>query len=111
MLVGSMIEHQFRDHAQAALVRLAEEDAEIVQRAVAGVDALVIGNVVAVVFPRRGVEGQQPDGVDPQVLKVIEFAGQAAEITDAVLVGVAKGADVELVDNGVFIPQRVCSSA
>ncbi len=111
MLVGSMIEHQFRDHAQAPLVRLAEEDAEIVQRAVAGVDALVIGNVVAVVFPRRGVEGQQPDGVDPQVLQVIELAGQAAEITDAVLVGVAKGADVELVDDGVFVPQRVCSSA
>ena len=51
MLVRGVIEHQFRDHAQPALVRLAEEGAEVVQRAVAGVDALVIGDVVAVVLP------------------------------------------------------------
>ncbi len=77
------------------------------ERAVAGVDVGVIGDVVAVVPQGRGVEGQQPDGGDAQVLEVVEPLGQAAEVADAVAVAVLEGADVDLVDDGVLVPEGI----
>ena len=48
-----------------ALVRLADELAELLAGAVAGVDAVVVGDVVPVVAQRRGVERQEPEAVTP----------------------------------------------
>ena len=48
--------------------------AKVAQRAVVGVDARVVGDVVAVVAQRRGVERQQPDGGDAEVVQVVELA-------------------------------------
>ena len=42
------------------------------------------GDVVAIVTPWRWVERQQPQGVDPQLRDVIEFADQARKIADSV---------------------------
>ena len=67
----------------------------------------VVGDVVAVVAQRRGTEGQQPDGGDAQVLQVVELLRQAAEIADAVGHAVEEGADVDFVDDGVFVPGDV----
>ena len=49
MLVGGVIEHQFGDNPQPAFVRLAQERAKIVERAVFRMDAVIIGDIVAVV--------------------------------------------------------------
>ena len=72
-----------------------------------GWTSVVVGDVVAVVAQRRGVEGQQPDRVDAERLHVVELLGQAAEVADAVAVGVGEGLDVQLVDDGVLVPERV----
>jgi hypothetical protein len=55
--------------------------------------AAVVGDVVAVVTPRRGAERQQPECVDAEIVDVIELRGEAAEIADAVVVAVEEGAD------------------
>src|SRR5207248_9529489 len=75
--------------------------------AVAGVDGRVVGDVVAVVAEGGGIEGQDPDGGDAKVGDVVEFLGEADEIADAVAVAVREGADVNFVEDGVLIPQRV----
>ena len=49
MLVGGVVDDELGDDAQAALVRLAHEAAEVAHRAVGRVDAAVVGDVVAVV--------------------------------------------------------------
>ena len=106
VLIRGVIEYQLGDHPQPALVRLAEEGAKIVQRSVFRVYAVIVGDVVAVVPPGRRIERQEPDRGDPEVLKIVEFAGQAAEIADPVVVRVVKRADVKLIDDGILVPKR-----
>ena len=77
---------------------------EIIQRAIGGVDAVIIGDIVAVILQRGGVDGQQPDAVHPQVLEVIQLLGQAGQVAVPIAVAVAKGAHVDFVKNRVFIP-------
>ncbi len=107
MLVGGVVDDQLDQHLHAALVRRVEERAEVVQGAVARVDADVVGDVVAVVAQRRGEERQQPEAGDAQVLQVVELLDQPAKVADAVVVGVVEGADVDLVDDRVLVPQRI----
>ncbi len=92
---------------QPALVGLAQEHPEIAERAVIRMDSLVVSDVVAVVLQRRGIERQQPQGADAQVLQIVELARQPAKIADAVGISVKESPDVKLVDDRVPVPQRI----
>ncbi|MNE29717.1 hypothetical protein D3C80_1232080 [compost metagenome] len=107
MLVGGVVDDQFGDHPQAALVRLGDKALHIGQGAVVRVHGLVLGDVVAIVAARRRVERQQPQGVDPKLGDVVELGDQAGKVTDAVVVGIEEGLDVYLVDDRVFVPQWI----
>jgi hypothetical protein len=50
---------------------------------------------------------KKPDGGNAEFLKVVEFLGETGEIANAVGIAVGEGADVELVDDGVFVPEIV----
>ena len=56
--------------------------------AVVGLDREEVGDVVAAVAQRRGVERQQPDAVDAEPLQVVELLDQPAEVARAVAVAV-----------------------
>ena len=60
MLIRGVIDHELGDDPQIAAVRLADKLLEVVHPPVGRVDVLVVGNVVAVVAQRRGIERQQP---------------------------------------------------
>ena len=107
MLIGGVVDDQFGDHLQAAAMRFVDELPKVLQRAVVGMYVGVVGNVVTVVAQWRRIERQQPDGVDAQLLDVIELLRQAGEVADAVAVGVVERLDVHLVDDGVFVPKRI----
>ena len=107
MLVRGVVQHHFDDDADSALVRGVQETLEIVQGAVAGMDRGVVGDVVAVVAQRRREKGHQPDGVDAQILQIIQLLREAAEVADAVAVAVVKRADVDLIDDRVLVPKRL----
>ncbi len=107
VLVAGVVDDQFGDNPQATLVRLGDEAPGIGHAAVVGVHGLVLGDVVAVVAPRRRIERQQPQGVDAQLGDVVQLADQAGEITDAIVVRVEERLDVQLVDDSVLVPQRV----
>ena len=94
-------------YAQASPFGFLDEAPEILHRPEIGIDVAIIGDVVAVIAAGRGIERQQPDRVDPEILDVIQLLDDAAEIADAVVVAVEKGADVQLVDDRVFVPVRV----
>ena len=106
MLVGSMIQHHFRQNPDAAVVGLLQEILEIPQRSVGGMDVVVVGDVVAIVAPGRGKERQQPDRCDAQILKVIELLGKAAKVAHPVLVAVEEGTNVDFIDD-----RRPCTTA
>ena len=84
---------------------------EVVECAVAGVDVDVVGDVVAVVAQGRGEEGQEPEARDAEILKVVEFGEQAGEVADAVGVRIHEGADVDLVDDRVLVPEWIGGAA
>ena len=107
VLVGGVVDHQVGDDAHAAAVGRVEEALEVRQRAVVGVDRAVVGDVVAVVAQGRGVERQEPEAVDAQVLEVVELLGEPGEVADAVAVAVVERADVQLVEDGVLVPERI----
>ena len=67
--------------------------------------ALEIGDVVAVVFQRRGEDRHQPEAGHAQVAQVVQFLGQAAQIAVAVAVAVVKAAHVDFVEDGILVPK------
>ena len=111
MRVGGVIEDQLGDDPQVAPMRLAHEGAELGARSVGGVDVAVVGDVVTIIAPGRGVERQQPHGVDAQILDVLELARETGEISAAVIVAVEECAHMHFVDDGVLEPQRIPARA
>ena len=107
-MVGRGVVHdQVDDHAHPALVRRLDEGAEVLDRAVVGVDPVEVCDVVAAVAEGRRIERQHPDAVDPEPLQVVELLLQAAEVAGAVVVAVEERARVDLVEDGRLEPVRV----
>ena len=80
---------------------------EIAERAVAGIDAVIVGNVVAVIALGGDLERHQPDGRDAQAVQIVQAAHQPLEIADAVSVRIHVGSDGEAIDHRVFVPKIV----
>ena len=96
---------EVHEQPQPALVGGRHERVEVGERAVGRVDVRVVGDVVAQVGQRRGVDRRQPQRVDAQPGEVVEPALDPAQVADAVAVGVLERARVDLVDDGVLPPQ------
>ena len=111
MLIGGVIDDQLDHHLHAALVGGIKKAAEVVERAVAGMDVDVIGDVVAVVPQRRREKRQQPEAGDAEILQIVELCDQPGKIADAVVVAVAEGLDMQLIDDRVLVPERIGRAA
>ena len=111
MLVRGMVDHELGDHPQLAALGLLHEAAEMLHGAEIGIDAAVVGDVVAVVAAGRGIERQQPQGGDPELLQIVELLGQPDEIADAVVVAVGERLDMQLIDDRVLEPELVVCRA
>ncbi len=107
MLVGGVVDHELGDDTQAPPLGFVHEAAEVAHVAELRVDIAVVGNVIAVVAPGAGIEGQQPQGGDAEVAQIVEPLGQAGEVADAVMVRVLERLDVQLVDDGVLEPEAI----
>ena len=107
MLGGGVVHDQVCDHAYCRAVRRIDERLDVLDRAVVRVHRVEIGDVVAAVAQRRGVERQQPDAVDAEPLQVVELLREPAEVARAVAVAVEEAADVDLIEDRPFEPQRV----
>ncbi len=108
--VRRVIDDELRDDLQPSRVSLVEEPANVLERAVLRMHALVMRDVIAVVAQRRFVEGQQPQAGDAEAFEVIELLHQAREITNAIAVRVEEGLDVQLVDDRVLVPERIADA-
>ena len=106
VLVGGVVDHEVHDQPHAALVDALDQLVDVGQRPEGRVDVLVVADVVAVVVLRRPVDRRQPDDVDAQVGDVVEVVDDAADVADAVAVGVGEAARVDLVDDR-GLPPRV----
>ena len=73
---------QVDHHPDAAVLALVHQLDEVAQAAEPRVDAVVVGDVVAVVPAGRGVDRVQPQGADPEPAEVVEPADQPVEVAD-----------------------------
>jgi len=111
VLIAGVVDDQLDHDLHVAGVGFVEELLEVGDGAVGGIDVGVVGDVVAVVAEWRGEEGENPEAGDAKILEVVELGDEALEVADAVGVGVGEGADVQLVDDRVFVPEWVGDAA
>lgn len=86
------------------------------------IGAHVVGDVVAVVLEGRGVDRQEPQAIDAQLVEVIELRGEPLDVAvsaafrhrtqlseggDVPSRAVAKGAHVDLVEHRFLVPQTL----
>ena len=107
MLVGRVVDDELGNDPQAALLGFLDEAAEILHRPEIGIDVAIIGDVIAVVAAGGGVERQQPQRGDAEILQISQFLGQPGKVADAVIVAVGEGLDVELIDDRILVPELV----
>jgi hypothetical protein len=107
VLVGRVVDHQLGDDLHAADVSRIDECAQIGHGAVIRMDPAVISDIIPVVAARRWIKGQQPDCIHAEICNVVDLLQGAAEVADAVTIGVEKRLDVQLVDRRVLVPQRI----
>ena len=92
------------DDLEPEAVGLGKQRVEVGQAAEERIDVAIVGHVVAEVLHRRGEERRQPDPVDAEAGDVVEAAGNARQIADAVAVRIAKAARVDLIDHRAAPP-------
>jgi hypothetical protein len=102
-----VVHHEVGDHADPALVGSLDERPEVLRGAVVRMDVVEVGDVVAAVAERRGIDRQQPDAVDPEPLEVVELVLEPAQVARAVVIRVEEAAHVDLVEDRALEPQRV----
>ena len=111
MLIGRVVHHELDHYLQPALVGRRKKLLKILDRAIAGMHVEIVGNVITVVAEWRREKGQQPKTCDTEVLEIVEFLNQPAKIADSITIAVSERAHVDLVDDGVFVPERIWGAA
>src|SRR5690348_3713039 len=69
-------------------------------------DVVVVGNVVTPIAVGRRMHWREPDRIDTKRLDVVELGDQAAKVAVPVAIAVAKGADIDLINDRAFPPRR-----
>jgi hypothetical protein len=105
VLIARVIDDELRDDANPPFVRRFHERLEIGKASVTRIDGGVVRDVVAVVAQRRGIERQQPQDVDAEILEVIQLLRQPGKVADPIAGAVKKRANVRLIDDAVFVPK------
>src|SRR5437764_1063407 len=107
VLVRGVVDDEVDEHPYAALLRAVSEFDKIANRAVARINAVIIGHVVAVIAMGRDLERHQPDGRDAETMQVVETAHQTLEVADAVGVGIHVGSNRQAIDHCILVPKVI----
>src|SRR5690606_8038817 len=99
------------DHLQSPAMCLVDETVEVVERPEHRVDADVIGDVVAEIRHRRGIDRRDPHGVDTEPAEVIEAGHDPRQVTDSVAVRILEGPRIHLIDDPALPPEITTGAA
>ena len=107
VLIGRMRQHLIYDDLQAQIMRLAKQGVKIRHGPEQGVDAAVVGHIIAHVPHRRGKNRRQPDRIDAQIGDIRQTAEDPRQIADAVTIAVLKRARIDLIGDTAAPPVRL----
>ena len=110
VFVGAVVDHQVHDEVYVPFFGLGQQLVEVGHGPEAGVDVIIVGNVVALVRHGRGIDRTEPDDVHAQLLQIVQLADDAAEVADAVSVGVAEALGINLIGHLAVPPFAFHSS-
>src|SRR5215472_13688550 len=94
VLIRSVVGDEIQNDADATMIGFGEQVIEITERAVHGVNVLVVRDVVAEIYLRGRETWGDPDRIDAEVLQVIELGSDAVEIADPIIVAVSEAARI-----------------
>src|SRR5581483_8789551 len=77
---------------------LLDQGIQILECAKNGIDITIVANVVAKVGHRRGVDGGEPENVNPKPAQIVESADNTRQIANPVPVAIHKTSWIYLVD-------------
>ena len=80
-----------------------QQSLEVLQRAVARIDILIIRYIIAIVHIRGPVNGIQPQHIHTQGLDVIQLLHNSPQIPDSIPVGIAEALGINLIHH-CFLP-------
>jgi len=106
MAVGAVVGHEIENELEAAPVRLFGQAVHVRERAEEGIDIGVVGDVIAEIGHRRGIDRRDPDRIDTEPDEMIEPRQDAGQIADAVAIRVLKGARIDLIEDPALPPDR-----
>jgi hypothetical protein len=102
-----MIEDQLCYDPQATPVSLLKKNPEVLQGPIVGVNVGIVRDVVAIILQWGRIKGKQPQSGDTEILKIIQLPCEPFEVSYTVAVSVGESPDVELINDGVLIPERI----
>ena len=108
VLVGAVIHHQVHKHPHTHAVGTFQYFLKSFQTAEIRVDVFVIGDIVAIVGVRGGIQRAEPDRIGAEALDVIQFLQHAVQVADTVAVSVTETARPDLVNDHIPIPLCSC---
>ena len=108
VLIGTVVHNQIHEHPHAHAVGAFQHFLKNVQITEIRVDVFVIGDVVAIIGVRGGIQRAEPDRVGAEAFDVIQFLQHTVQVADAVAVSVAETAWPDLVNDHIPIPLSSC---
>jgi translation initiation factor 2 gamma subunit (eIF-2gamma) len=106
-----VVQDKVHDDAEPETVGLLEEVVKILECAKPGVNIDVIAHVIAEVMHGRWIDGREPNRIHSERVlcssEVLQPGSDAAEVADAVVIGVLKTPGVDLIEDGRLPPGRV----
>jgi hypothetical protein len=107
MFIGRVVYDQIDEHTQSSLSTAFRELDKVPQRAIPGVDAVVISDIVSIVATGRGLKRHEPNGCHTHALEVVQTPHQTFEVSDTVAVRIHIGGNRQTVDDGVLVPEII----
>ena len=101
MVGGSMVEDHIEHEADAAVGSFLDQGVGVVHGTEHGIDAVIIGYIIAVVIHGGQEERGDPQIIHPEIFQVVQAAADSVQVADAVAVGIAEGFDINLVYGAV----------
>jgi|SRR5689334_9927260 len=111
MLIGRVVQDKVHDHAEPETVSLLKEVIKIFERAKPGINIDVVAHVIAEVMHGRWIDGREPNRVHSERVlctsEIIQPGSDAAEVADAVVIGVLKTPGIDLIKDGGLPPGKI----
>lgn len=80
MLLRGMVDHEVQQYFDSSFMCLFQQIVKILKSPIFGVNAHVIGDIIAVVFVWGLENGGDPNGIDPESLQIVQSADYTVDV-------------------------------